>query len=89
MKIKRFQEGGSVDPAMAPEAAQTAPEQGAQQDPLMQIAEMFAQGLQAQDCQLLAQGAEMFLQLISQAQGAGAPQGEPVFKKGGKIARRA
>lgn len=71
-----------------PEAA-PAPEQ----DPIMMIADMFAQGLQNQDCGMLAQGAEMFLQMISQAQGGPAPvgevpAGEPVFKKGGKMVKR-
>ena len=43
------------------------------------------QGLQNQDCQLLAQGAQAFLELV---QGAAQPQapGQPVFKKGGKLA---
>lgn len=88
MKIKRYQQGGPM-PAGAPEA-------GAQQDPIAMIAQIFAEGLQAQDCSLLAQGAEAFLQLVGQAMG-GAPQGpagevpegtEPVFKKGGKMVRR-
>lgn len=103
MKIKSYQEGGAMPPQGAPapaeapaEAQGAAPAEGGQ-DPLMQIAQIFAQGLQAQDCQALAQGAEMFLQLISQAQGGaegGAPPAEPtvmrsggklVFKKGGAV----
>lgn len=91
MKIKKFQEGGAMP---AGEAAPMGPEGG--QDPLMQIAEIFAQGLQGGDCQMLAQGAEMFLQVIAQAMGQGgpqgpvdqAPEGEPVFKKGGKLIKR-
>lgn len=89
--VKKLQDGGAV---AAPEAA--APAGGAQveggtpveggQDPLMQIAEMFMQGLQAQDCSMLAEGAQMFLELIQQAQGAAEQQ--PVFGKGGKIANR-
>lgn len=98
IRPRRFQEGGAMpteDPAMAsPEEAPVeggAPEQG--EDPMMQLANMFAQGLQNQDCQMLAQGAEMFLQLIQQAQGGGAPaesapEGEPVYRKGGKFAYR-
>ena len=85
MKLMKFQQGGQ---APMPEAA-PAPEQ----DPIMMIADMFAQGLQNQDCGMLAQGAEMFLQMISQAQGGPAPvgevpAGEPVFKKGGKMVKR-
>ena len=85
MKIVKFQEGGAM---VAPEQA---PAQ--EQDPIAVIAQMFAEGLQAQDCGLLAQGAQMFLELISQMQGGAAPvgeapAGEPVFKKGGKLAKR-
>lgn len=81
---------------MAPaEGAPMGPE-GQGQDPLMQLADIFAQGLQSGDCNMLAQGAEMFIQLISQAMGQGgpqgpvdqAPEGEPVFKKGGKLIKR-
>lgn len=72
----------------------TSPEGG--QDPVMQIAEIFAQGLQNGDCNMLAQGAELFLQFLSQAIGQNGPQepvdqvpeGEPVFKKGGKLVKR-
>lgn len=85
MKVVKFQQGGQ-----APVAAQPAP----QQDPLMEIAQLFSQGLQSGDCQLLAQGAEMFLSLLQQAQGPAqgpvdqVPEGQPVFKRGGKIIRR-
>ena len=77
------------DPANAPQA-QAQPQSG---DPLMEIANIFMQGLQTQNCELLAQGAQAFLMLLQQAQGAqqapvGEPQGEPVFKKGGKICGR-
>lgn len=94
MKIKKFQQGGPApalqDPAMAPQAQPEA--QGG--DPLMEIAQIMAQGLQTQNCELLAQGAQAFLMLLQQAQGGaeqapvGEPQGEPVFKKGGKICGR-
>lgn len=84
MKIKKYQQGG---PAPAPMPAEQAPVQ----DPLMQIAEIFAQGLEAQDCSMLAQGAELFLQMVSQAMGPGpvdqAPEA-PVFRRGGKMERK-
>ena len=85
MKIVKFmQQGGQ-----APMPAEQAPQQ---QDPLLQIAEMFMQGLQSGDCNLLAQGAEAFLSLLQQASGPApvdqAPQGQPVFKKGGKVVSR-
>lgn len=90
MEIRKFQVGGEM-PTAAP-AAQPAPAAG--NDPLMEIASMFAQGLQSGDCNMLAQGAEAFLMLLQQA-GAPeqapvgtAPEGQPVFKKGGKMVKR-
>jgi hypothetical protein len=88
-------QGGAPGGAPAPaEGGAPGAEQGGQ-DPLMQIAQMFAQALQSQDCAALAQGAQMFLQLLSQAQGGqggaeggGAPPEQPVYqKKGGKIVK--
>jgi len=76
-------QGGQPAPAGA---------EGGGQDPLMQIAQMFATALQSQDCAALSQGAQMFLQLISQAQGGGGAQGappteQPVYKSGGKFGK--
>lgn len=88
--VKKFQTGGQIeDPnAMAAEAAAPAEQQMGGQDPIMQIAEIFAQGLQEQNCELLAQGAQMFLELLQQAS-SGAPEGgQPVFAKGGKMVAR-
>ena len=88
-KIRKFQEGGPMeDPNAAPMEApeQAAPEQGG--DPLMQLAQMAQQALQAQDCQMAMQVCQAFLQLAAQAQGGGEPQGEPVYRKGGKLAYR-
>ena len=97
-QTKKFQQGGPVGaPAEGTEAPvsqgeapeEPAPEEGGQEDPMMQLAQLFAQGLQNQDCQMLAQGAQMFLQLVEQSQGgAEEPQGEPVFRKGGRLAYR-
>lgn len=99
-QTKKFQQGGPVEaPAEGAEApmpqdeapAEEAPAEGGGEDPMMQLAQIFAQGLQNQDCQALAQGAQMFLQLIEQSQGGGQPQepqGEPVFRKGGILAYR-
>ena len=98
-QTKKFQQGGPVvAPAEGTEAPvsqgeapeEPAPEEGGQEDPMMQLTQLFAQGLQNQDCQMLAQGAQMFLQLVEQLQGGGAeePQGEPVFRKGGRLAYR-
>lgn len=96
MKIKKYQMGGEMPagapaPTAAPEAA-PAMDPAAQQDPLLQIAQLFAQGLQNGDCNLLAQGAEAFLMLLQQASAPApvdqAPAGQPVFKKGGKLIKR-
>lgn len=87
MKLRKYQQGGpmpaeaAVDPAMAGGAP--APEQ----DPIMMMAEGAMIALQNQDCQTAMQVCEMLLQLVQGAQGA-APAGEPVFRKGGKLARR-
>ena len=93
---KKFQMGGEMapeDPAMAQDvaAADQADAQATGQDPIMMLAEMAMQALQAQDCQMALQVCDGFVQLIQQAQGgAGAPAegGEPVYRKGGKLAYR-
>ena len=94
MKIKKFQMGGEV-PSGAPVPASAtveAPAPTSGDDVLMQIAQLFAQGLQTGDCNLLAQGAEAFLMLLQQASAPApmeaASQGQPVFKKGGKLIGR-
>lgn len=97
-RIRKFQEGGPMGPEAAPEQGgmpEGAPQGGG--DPLMQIAQIFAEGLQNQDCEALAQGAQMFLELVQQAQGGApggaqggepAPEGQPVFRRGGRLAYR-
>lgn len=97
--VRRFQEGGPMpaeDPAMAEgapmEEAPAGPEQGGG-DPLMQLAQMAMQALQGQDCQAAMAVCEGFIQLVQQAQGGGAPQGpapegEPVYRRGGKLVGR-
>lgn len=96
--IKKFQEGGAVAPedqateqAPAEQAPEQAPaEQPQQQDPIMMLAQMSAQALQSQDCNMAMQVCQAFLQIAQQA-GGGAPQqpqGQPVFKKGGKLLKR-
>lgn len=90
MKIKKYQMGGEMPAgAPAPAATEAAP---AGNDPLMEIAQLFATGLQNGDCNLLAQGAEAFLMLLQQASAPApvdqAPAGQPVFKKGGKLIKR-
>lgn len=83
MKLKKFQMGGVVSDAAAPAPAQ---------DPMAEIVNLFMMGLQNQDCQALAQGAEMFLALIQQANAPApvdaAPEGQPIFRKGGRVVYR-
>lgn len=100
LNVKYLQAGGPVGaPAPAPEGAPAPAEGGAPagaeggQDPLMQIAQIFSQGLQAQDCQALAQGAQMFMELVAQAQGGGQggppPEQPTVMRRGGKFVFKA
>lgn len=98
-QVSKFQVGGTMptdtpagEPMPADQAPvnEPAPEQGAEQDPIMMIAQMSAQALQAQDCQMAMQVCQAFLEIVQQMQ-EGAPeepQGEPVFRKGGTLVRR-
>ena len=82
MKIKKLQEGG---PAPAP-----APEEGGGQDPMVQLVQMAQQAVEGQDCEAAMAVCEGFLQLVQSAQGGGAPapEGQPVYKTGGKFVKR-
>lgn len=90
--IKKFQEGGAM-PAEGTPVEQTpeggAPVEGGGEDPLMQLAQAAMQALQSQDCQMAMQVCQAFVQMIQQAQGGAPeqPQGQPVYKKGGKLLR--
>ena len=81
-KVKKFQEGGAAP----------APAAGGEGDPLMQLAQMAAEALQSGDCNTALAVCEGFMQLVQEAsQGQGgeaAPQGEPVYKRGGTLVRR-
>lgn len=102
LKLRKFQDGGAAAPqdngeaqesAQTPQQDQGAPqEQGGGQDPIMQIAQAAAQALQGQDCQAALAVCQAFLQLIQQQQGGApeeqAPEGEPVYRAGGKLVRR-
>ena len=96
---RKFQVGGTM-PAGAPveeptvnggaPVDETAPNQGAEQDPIMVLAQMSAQAIQSQDCQMAMQVCQAFLEIVQQMQGGAPeePQGEPVFRKGGTLVRR-
>lgn len=95
-KTRRYQIGGEMAapeaaPEQMPEESAPAPApEGGQGDPLMEVAQLAAQALQAQDCNAAMQVCQIFLQMIQQMQGQPEPepQGEPVFKKGGVLVRR-
>ena len=98
-KVQKFQMGGPVQPnAPAEEPTQTGgapvqeqdPEQGGEQDPMVILAQMSAQAIQSQDCQMAMQVCQAFLEIMQQMQGGAPeePQGEPVFRKGGVLVRR-
>jgi hypothetical protein len=94
--VKKFQDGGAVAPETegqgVPQEGAAPEQQGGQEDPLMQIAQMAAQALQSQDCQTAMQVCEAFMQIVQQAQGGApqeeAPQGEPVYRRGGTLVKR-
>lgn len=67
---------------------ESAPDQGGEQDPIMILAQMSAQALQSQDCQMAMQVCQAFLDIVQQMQAPEEPQGEPVFRKGGSLVRR-
>lgn len=92
--VQKFQEGGPMpaeapmDPAAAPEGG--VPEEGGGEDPLVALGQAAAQALQGQDCQMAMEVCQGVVALIQQMSGGAPaePQGEPVFKKGGKLLRR-
>lgn len=92
--VKKFQQGGPVAPEEEMPAeempAEGTPEAAPQDNPLIALAEAAMQGLQSQDCQIMAQVCQGLLEIVQQMQEP-APQeatGEPVFKKGGVLLRR-
>ena len=83
--VKKFQMGGQMAPeTAAPEAAQ----EQTTQDPLVQLAQMAAQALQSQDCNMAMQVCQAFIEIAQQAAAPQEAPGEPVFAKGGKLLRR-
>ena len=87
--IKKFQEGGA---APAPEAA--APQQDGE-DPTAMLMQGARQAVQNQDCQIAIQVCQMVLEMLGGApaeeggpEAGGAPQSEPVYRRGGRLVRR-
>lgn len=89
MKIKRYQMGGPMpaDTAMAgaPAEATPAPEQGGQDQMMAQLEQMAMEIIQSVGPEGAAMLAEMIMAMLQQG---GAPQGQPVFRKGGKLVRK-
>lgn len=81
MKIKKFQMGGQVAPA---EAA-PAPAQGGQDQMAAQLEQMAMEIIQSVGPEGAAMLAEMIMAML---QGGAPAQGQPVFKKGGKLIRK-
>ena len=96
LQFRKFQEGGEMpvqdQTQAAPEDQGNASEaQG--QDPMSQLLQAAAQAVQSQDCQTAIQVCQMLLQMAQQGAGAApdqgtAEEGEPVYKKGGRLCRR-
>jgi hypothetical protein len=82
MKIKKFQMGGQVAPEVAPAPA---PEQGGQDQMMAQLEQMAMEIIQSVGPEGAAMLAEMIMAMLQQG---GAPQGQPVFRKGGKLVRK-
>ena len=95
MKLRKYQMGGAA-PEAAPVAEQApveggAPAQGGAEEQLAQVAQQLLQMLLQEigDPNAVAAVLQMALEMLQQAaQGGGAPQEAPVFKKGGKLAKK-
>lgn len=84
---RKFQAGGEM-PAGAPQGGQ---------DPMAMLMQGAQQAVQAQDCEIAMQVCQMLLELAgggapaeaAPAEAAPAPaEGEPVYRRGGKLLRR-
>lgn len=92
MLIKKFQAGGAAPVAeAAPEQVPVeggAPVQGGAEEQLAQVAQQLLQMLLQEigDPNAVAAVLQMAMEMLQQvAQGGGAPQEAPVFKRGGKL----
>ena len=95
MKLRKYQMGGA-----APEAAPVdggapveggAPVQGGAEEQLAQVAQQLLQMLLQEigDPNAVAAVLQMAMEMLQQAAAGGAEQGQPVFKKGGKMCKKA
>lgn len=81
--LRKFQEGGEINQEAAAAETAATPEQGGG-DPMEQILAACQQALQSQDCNIAMQVCQALMQM---AGGQPEPQGQPVYKKGGKLSR--
>lgn len=93
--VPKYQEGGPMPaaPEEAPVEAGGQPVGGG--DPIMELAQMAMQAMQGQDCEAAMAVCEGFIALVQEMQGGGgeaapeaAPEGEPVYRAGGKLVGR-
>ena len=91
MKVKYLQQGGAVAPEAAEQTAvaPAAPEAGAQDQAMEQLAQLAQQIIQQLGPEAAGALAQMILEML---QGGGeepmpAEENQPVFRMGGKIAR--
>lgn len=88
--VKKFQQGGPVEAAPVeamPQEAPMGPEQGGAEEQMAQLAQQLLEMLlqQVGDPQAVMMILQMCMEML---QGA-AEQQQPVFKKGGKLVRKA
>ena len=88
-KTQKFQDGGQMMPAEAAPMPAEAPQQGG--DPMQMLIEAAMAAVQNQDPNMAMEVCMMLLELAGVAPGqapVGAEQGQPVFRKGGKMKRK-
>lgn len=98
---RKYQEGGAmVDPATNPSQVmpaegapmdQNASAQGGAEEQLAQVAQQLLQMLLQEigDPNAVAAVLQMAMEMLQRAAQGGAPQEQPVFRKGGKIVNKA
>lgn len=89
-KTQKFQDGGQMMPAEAAPMPAEAPQQGG--DPMQMLVEAAMTAVQNQDPNMAMEVCMMLLELVGAAPSqapVGAPaEGQPVFRKGGKMKRK-
>lgn len=92
MKLRKYQMGGPAPaPAEGAPVEGGAPAQGGAEEQLAQVAEQLLQMLLQEigDPNAVAAVLQMAMEMLQQSAGGGAPQEAPVFKKGGKMCKKA